>query len=72
MNAKLTKEVDDITQAISQMGGVKRALMDDIMARLPDGQIELYIEPFLGGGAAFLELARQGRIKRAILTHWQS
>ena len=47
--------------------GGKRALMHEIMARLPDGDIELYIEPFLGGGAVFLELARQGRIKRAIL-----
>lgn len=47
--------------------GGKRALMDQILARIPDGPIELYVEPFLGGGAVFLELARQGRIRRAIL-----
>lgn len=47
--------------------GGKRALMDEILTRLPDGPIELYVEPFLGGGAVFLELARQGRIRKAIL-----
>lgn len=47
--------------------GGKRSLMDDILARFPEGPIELFIEPFLGGGAVFLELARQGRIRKAIL-----
>jgi DNA adenine methylase len=47
--------------------GGKRSLMPEILARMPDGEIDLYIEPFLGGGAAFLELARQGRIRKAIL-----
>ena len=47
--------------------GGKRALMDEILTRMPDGPIELYVEPFLGGGAVFLELARQGRIRKAIL-----
>lgn len=47
--------------------GGKRALMDDILERIPDGPVELYVEPFLGGGAVFLELARQGRIRKAVL-----
>lgn len=47
--------------------GGKRGLMSQIMHRLPDGPIDLYVEPFLGGGAVFLELARQGRIRRAVL-----
>ncbi len=47
--------------------GGKRALMGEILERIPDGPIDLFVEPFLGGGAVFLELARQGRIKRAIL-----
>ena len=68
MNAKnLQKKSMMSPRPFLKWAGGKRALMDDIMARLPDGQIELYIEPFLGGGAVFLELARQGRIKRAIL-----
>ena len=47
--------------------GGKRALMADILARIPEGPIDLFVEPFLGGGALFLELAGQGRIKQAIL-----
>ena len=41
--------------------------MHEIMARIPAGPIDLFVEPFLGGGALFLELARQGRIRKAIL-----
>ena len=47
--------------------GGKRSLLPEIMARMPDGDIDLFIEPFLGGGAVFLDLVRQGRIKKAIL-----
>ena len=47
--------------------GGKRSLMHEIMARIPAGPIDLFVEPFLGGGTLFLELARQGRIRKAIL-----
>lgn len=47
--------------------GGKRSLMPEILSRVPDESFELYVEPFLGGGALFLELYQQGRIKKAIL-----
>lgn len=47
--------------------GGKRSLLPKILDWLPDGPIDCYVEPFLGGGAVFLELARTGRIRRAIL-----
>jgi DNA adenine methylase len=47
--------------------GGKRSLLSHIEPRLPRKKIELYIEPFVGGGAVFLALARQGRVKRVIL-----
>ena len=47
--------------------GGKRSLLPEILARVPDEDFDLYVEPFLGGGAVFLELYRQGRIKKAIL-----
>jgi DNA adenine methylase len=46
--------------------GGKRGLLDRILPRLPEA-IDTYVEPFVGGGAVFLELARQKRVKRAIL-----
>ena len=46
--------------------GGKRALVASILERMP-ARFEVYVEPFLGGGAAFLELAKQGRFERAIL-----
>ena len=47
--------------------GGKRSLLPEILARMPDEHFDLYLEPFLGGGALFLELYRQGRIKKAVL-----
>ena len=47
--------------------GGKRSLLPEILNRVPDESFELYVEPFLGGGALFLELYQQGRIKKAIL-----
>ncbi len=46
--------------------GGKRGLLDRILPRLPE-RIETYVEPFVGGGAVFFELARLRRFKRAIL-----
>lgn len=42
--------------------GGKRSLLPSILPRLPE-RIEHYVEPFLGGGAVFFELARLGRLK---------
>ena len=47
--------------------GGKRSLLDDLLSVLPKRRISHYIEPFLGGGALFIELARRGRIERATL-----
>ncbi|MCA9546284.1 MAG: Dam family site-specific DNA-(adenine-N6)-methyltransferase [Myxococcales bacterium] len=53
--------------------GGKRSLLGEILPRLPDA-IDTYVEPFLGGGAVFLALAREHldpesprRIGRAVL-----
>lgn len=67
MKAQTRQKKSSSPRPFLKWAGGKRSLMNDIMARLPEGEIELYIEPFLGGGAVFLELARQGRIKRAVL-----
>ncbi len=47
--------------------GGKRSLLPEILDRIPPGPIDFYLEPFLGGGALFLELARRGRIRQAVL-----
>ena len=47
--------------------GGKRSLLPEILDRIPERDFDLYVEPFLGGGALFLELYRQGRIAKAIL-----
>lgn len=46
--------------------GGKRSLAVEILGRLPP-RIDTYVEPFLGGGAIFLALARENRMKRAVL-----
>lgn len=46
--------------------GGKSKLVKRITPRLPS-KMDTYYEPFLGGGAVFFELARQGRFRRAVL-----
>lgn len=46
--------------------GGKAALLPEILKRLP-AEIPLYVEPFVGGGAVFFALAREGRVGRARL-----
>lgn len=48
--------------------GGKSQLLADILARMPKSIEGTYIEPFIGGGAVFFELARQKRITRARLS----
>jgi DNA adenine methylase len=47
--------------------GGKRQLLDHIRRRLPEN-INTYFEPFVGGGAVFFALRREGRFKKAILS----
>lgn len=46
--------------------GGKTQLLGPILAALP-ARIDVYYEPFIGGGAAFFALAAQGRFARAVL-----
>lgn len=52
--------------------GGKTQLLDELYKRLPfsilqKGEIERYVEPFVGGGAFFFFLKRNFRIKEAFL-----
>ena len=52
---------------ILKWAGGKRRLLPEICSRLPN-KISTYYEPFVGGGAVFFELAKQGRFGRAVLS----
>jgi DNA adenine methylase len=47
--------------------GGKKQLLEPILAKLPKA-IATYHEPFVGGGAVFFELAKEGRFERAVLS----
>ena len=48
--------------------GGKGQLLDEIVARLPTGEVRgTYVEPFVGGGAVFFELVRRGLVRRGKL-----
>ncbi len=47
--------------------GGKGQLLPPILSRMPAEIVGTYVEPFIGGGAVFFELARLGRITRAKL-----
>lgn len=51
---------------IVKWAGGKTRVMGHIMPRIPES-VGRYFEPFLGGGALFLELSRQKRFARAVL-----
>ncbi len=47
--------------------GGKTQLLPEILRRLP-ATMDTFYEPFLGGGAVFFALAREGRFRRAVLS----
>lgn len=47
--------------------GGKGQLLEQILPRLPVEIRGAYVEPFVGGGAVFFELVRQGRVRKARL-----
>lgn len=51
---------------VVKWAGGKTRVMGHIVSRLPE-KIDRYFEPFLGGGALFLELSRQKRFGRAVV-----
>ena len=49
--------------------GGKGYLVDDILRRMPTAEeIDVYVEPFLGGGAVYFALVAAGFKGRAILS----
>jgi DNA adenine methylase len=53
-------------EAVLRWAGGKRQLWDELDARIPK-KIDTYFEPFIGGGATFFALAKQGRFKSAVI-----
>lgn len=59
------KERGGLAPFLKWAGG-KRSLLPSLLPLVPSA-IDTYYEPFIGGGALFFELARQGRFARAKL-----
>jgi DNA adenine methylase len=51
---------------VLKWAGGKSQIVPRILELLPE-QIETYFEPFVGGGAVFFALAREGRFRRAVI-----
>ena len=62
-----TKDVDEpFAKPFLKWAGGKGQLAEHILARLP-AKIDVYYEPFIGGGAMFFALAAQNRFRKAVL-----
>lgn len=61
----------EIPRPFIKWAGGKHQLLPSILAALPT-DIPKYVEPFLGGGAVFFELARLGRLQGQVLLADQS
>lgn len=67
----LKKPAQNRAAPVLKWAGGKRQLLPILAQRYPaallKGEINTYIEPFVGGGAVFFDLASRGLIKRAYL-----
>lgn len=57
----------EIPRPVVKWAGSKSSSMKDILDRMP-AKIDIYHEPFFGGGSVFFALWRAGRIKRAVIS----
>jgi DNA adenine methylase len=55
-----------VISPLLKWAGGKRQLRSDLLRHLPESW-GTYYEPFIGGGALLVELARQGRLGRAVI-----
>ena len=58
----MTIPIIHITKPFLKWVGGKRALVDEIICRMPE-QFGSYFEPFVGGGALFFELKKRGMLE---------
>ncbi len=61
MTIPSTLELNQPKPFLKWVGG-KRALVDEIIARMPE-KFNTYFEPFVGGGALFFELKKRGMLE---------
>src|SRR5512133_204214 len=57
----------ELPRPVLKWAGGKTPLTERILQLLPT-KIDAYYEPFFGGGAVFFALAREGRLRRAVLS----